>query len=117
MHSKQVKETATYENPHQIAQGLDTIVVNAASFVAEDFELLRHSNQLHLVEGEAPLFPDVEIIVSEGHTPGQQLLRFRSKAAKVGGSWARVPGAMTTSERAPPLAMAVAVVTVGPQLS
>jgi glyoxylase-like metal-dependent hydrolase (beta-lactamase superfamily II) len=50
---------------------------DARSFVPEDFELLQHSNQLHLVEGEVELFPDVELVVSEGHTPGQQLPRFR----------------------------------------
>lgn len=56
---------------------------DAASFHAEDFELLGHSNQLHLVEGEAQLFPDVELIVSEGHTPGQQLLRFHGDGTHV----------------------------------
>ncbi len=50
---------------------------DAGSFLAGDFELLQHSNQLHLVEGEATLFPDVELIVSEGHTAGEQLPRFR----------------------------------------
>ncbi len=49
---------------------------DAGSFLREDFELLQHSNLLHLVEGEAQLFPDVELIVSEGHTVGQQLPRF-----------------------------------------
>jgi glyoxylase-like metal-dependent hydrolase (beta-lactamase superfamily II) len=49
---------------------------DAGSFLAENFELLQHSNQLHLVEGEAQLFPDVELIVAEGHTAGQQLPRF-----------------------------------------
>lgn len=49
----------------------------AASFLAGDFELLRQSNLLHLVEGEARLFPDFELVVSEGHTVGQQLPRFR----------------------------------------
>jgi glyoxylase-like metal-dependent hydrolase (beta-lactamase superfamily II) len=49
---------------------------DARSFLADDFELLAHSSQLHLVEGEAQLLPDVELIVSEGHTPGQQLPRF-----------------------------------------
>jgi glyoxylase-like metal-dependent hydrolase (beta-lactamase superfamily II) len=48
-----------------------------ASYLPEDFELLGHSSQLHLVEGEAELFPDVELIVSEGHTAGMQLPRFR----------------------------------------
>lgn len=46
------------------------------SFVADDFEPLQHSNQLHLVEGEAALFPDFELVVSEGHTAGHQLPRF-----------------------------------------
>jgi glyoxylase-like metal-dependent hydrolase (beta-lactamase superfamily II) len=46
------------------------------SFRAEDFDLLAHAAQLHLVEGDASPFPDVELIVSGGHTPGQQLPRF-----------------------------------------
>jgi len=56
---------------------------DAGSFLAEDFDLLAHSNLLHLVEGEAQLFPDVEIIVSEGHTPGQQLPRFHGDGTHV----------------------------------
>jgi glyoxylase-like metal-dependent hydrolase (beta-lactamase superfamily II) len=46
------------------------------SFLAEDFALLEHSGRLHLVEGELGLYPDLEIIVSEGHTVAQQLPRF-----------------------------------------
>jgi glyoxylase-like metal-dependent hydrolase (beta-lactamase superfamily II) len=46
------------------------------SYVPDDFELLQHSNQLHLVEGEVALFPDFELIVCEGHTAAQQLPRF-----------------------------------------
>jgi glyoxylase-like metal-dependent hydrolase (beta-lactamase superfamily II) len=49
---------------------------DSGSFLAENYELLRHSNLLHLVDGTAELFPDVELIVSEGHTVGQQLPRF-----------------------------------------
>jgi glyoxylase-like metal-dependent hydrolase (beta-lactamase superfamily II) len=49
---------------------------DAASFRQGDFEPLRHSNLLHLVEGDAQLLPDLEIIASEGHTAGQQLPRF-----------------------------------------
>lgn len=55
----------------------------AGGFFPDDFELLGHSNQLHLVEGEAQLFPDVELIVSEGHTPGQQLPRFHGDGTHV----------------------------------
>jgi glyoxylase-like metal-dependent hydrolase (beta-lactamase superfamily II) len=50
---------------------------DAAGYRPADLELLQHSNLLHLVEGDAGPFPDVEIIASEGHTPGQQLPRFR----------------------------------------
>jgi glyoxylase-like metal-dependent hydrolase (beta-lactamase superfamily II) len=54
-----------------------------ASYRGEDFELLQHSNLLHLVEGDARPFPDVEIIASEGHTAGQQLPRFHGDGTHV----------------------------------
>ncbi len=56
---------------------------DAGSFRGEDFELLQHSNLLHLLEGDTPLFPDVEIIASEGHTEGQQLPRFHGDSTHV----------------------------------
>ncbi len=56
---------------------------DARSFRGEDFELLQHSNQLHLVEGDAKLLPDLEIIASEGHTAGQQIPRFHGDATHV----------------------------------
>jgi len=49
---------------------------DAASFRPEPLELLAHSSQLHLVDGERELFPDLQLIVSEGHTTAQQLPRF-----------------------------------------
>jgi glyoxylase-like metal-dependent hydrolase (beta-lactamase superfamily II) len=51
----------------------------AASYLAEDFALLEHSGRFHLVEGETELFPGLELIVSEGHTVGQQLPRFHGE--------------------------------------
>ncbi|HEU4383303.1 MAG TPA: MBL fold metallo-hydrolase [Anaeromyxobacteraceae bacterium] len=48
-----------------------------ASFRPADLEILHHSNRLHLLDGEAELFPDLDLVVSEGHTPGQQLPRIR----------------------------------------
>ncbi len=56
---------------------------DVASFRPDDFELLQHSNLLHLVEGDARLFPDVEIIASEGHTAGQQIPRFHGDSTHV----------------------------------
>jgi glyoxylase-like metal-dependent hydrolase (beta-lactamase superfamily II) len=55
----------------------------ARSFRTEDFELLQHSNLLHLVEGDTRPFPDVELIASEGHTAGQQLPRFHGDGTHV----------------------------------
>lgn len=49
---------------------------DAGSFLPENYEVLQHSNQLHLVDGAAELLPDVELIVSDGHTAGLQLPRF-----------------------------------------
>jgi glyoxylase-like metal-dependent hydrolase (beta-lactamase superfamily II) len=58
----------------QLAQGPSE--KETGLFRTEDFELLRHSNLLHLVEGDAALLPDVELVASEGHTAGLQLPRF-----------------------------------------
>lgn len=51
---------------------------DAGSFLAENYELLQHSNQLHLLDGPTEILPDVELIVSEGHTVAQQLPRFHA---------------------------------------
>jgi glyoxylase-like metal-dependent hydrolase (beta-lactamase superfamily II) len=49
---------------------------DAGSYLVENFALLEHAGRLHLIEGEGELFPDLELIVSEGHTVAQQLPRF-----------------------------------------
>jgi glyoxylase-like metal-dependent hydrolase (beta-lactamase superfamily II) len=46
------------------------------SYLVENFEALGHCGRLHLLDGACELLPDVEIIVSDGHTIGQQLPRF-----------------------------------------
>jgi glyoxylase-like metal-dependent hydrolase (beta-lactamase superfamily II) len=46
------------------------------SYLAENFAPLEHAGRLHLVDGECELFPDMEIVLSEGHTVAQQLPRF-----------------------------------------
>jgi glyoxylase-like metal-dependent hydrolase (beta-lactamase superfamily II) len=56
---------------------------DAGSFRLDDFEPLAHSTQLHLVDGEADLFPDLTLIVSEGHTVAQQLPRFHGGGTHV----------------------------------
>lgn len=45
------------------------------SYLQSDFELIHGRGHLHLLEGETELWPDVEVLVSEGHTVGMQLVR------------------------------------------
>jgi len=56
---------------------------DAERFDPRSLELLQHSNQLHLVDGEVSLFPDVELVVAEGPSPGHQLPRFRGDGAQI----------------------------------
>ena len=46
-----------------------------ASFLPDDFEPLNASGQLNLVEGPGPFLPGVELIVINGHTTAQQIVR------------------------------------------
>lgn len=48
---------------------------DAGSFRTQDFGLLEQSGRLHLLEGQTELYPGVELVVSEGHTVGLQLVR------------------------------------------
>jgi glyoxylase-like metal-dependent hydrolase (beta-lactamase superfamily II) len=48
------------------------------SYRAEDFEALVHCGKLHLVEGPCELLPDLELVVSDSHTVGQQIPRFHA---------------------------------------
>jgi len=56
---------------------------DAGSFLPQDFELLGRSSQLHLVDGEVELFPDLALVVSEGHTIALQLPRFHGGGTHV----------------------------------
>ena len=44
-----------------------------ASYLRENIEPLVQSGQLRVLEGEATIAPGVEVLVTNGHTPGQQL--------------------------------------------
>ena len=49
-----------------------------ASFFPENFLPIKESGQLNLVEGEVELFPDLFLLVVDGHTPAQQLPLIRT---------------------------------------
>lgn len=46
-----------------------------ASFLAENIEPLATSQQIHLLDGDGPLFPGVRVMTVNGHTEGQQLVK------------------------------------------
>lgn len=50
-----------------------------ASFLEANLQPLAHSDQLHLVEGPGELLPGVELLVVNGHTRGQQLVKIRDE--------------------------------------
>ena len=46
-----------------------------ASYLKENFEPLIDHKGLNLLDGPGELFPNIEILVVNGHTPGQQLVK------------------------------------------
>ncbi|MCH8304797.1 MBL fold metallo-hydrolase [Candidatus Marinimicrobia bacterium MT.SAG.2] len=49
-----------------------------ASYFKENYEILMKDDRLNLLEGEGELFPEIETIVVNGHTPGMILLKIKS---------------------------------------
>lgn len=47
---------------------------DAASFRESDFQVLAQRGHLHLLDGPQELFPGVSLLISEGHTVGQQIV-------------------------------------------
>ncbi|MFH1810210.1 MAG: MBL fold metallo-hydrolase [Pseudomonadota bacterium] len=47
------------------------------SFKLDEVTLLARSGRLHLLDGDTEIFDGVEVLVSEGHSVGQQLVRVR----------------------------------------
>ncbi len=51
-----------------------------ASFLAENLDPLERSGRLNLLDGETTPFPNVEVLVVDGHTHGQQLPLVRGES-------------------------------------
>ena len=45
------------------------------SFIREDFEPIENEGKLRLVDGYAMILPNIDIIISDGHTVSQQLVK------------------------------------------
>ncbi|MDR4505004.1 MAG: MBL fold metallo-hydrolase [Candidatus Scalindua sp.] len=45
------------------------------SYLRENFVPIAEKEKLHMVEGEGEIFPQIEVLVSNGHTVGQQLVK------------------------------------------
>lgn len=52
---------------------------DAGAFRHDDFALLEGSGLLHLIEGNTELYDGVNLVVSEGHTVGMQLVRVEAE--------------------------------------
>ena len=46
--------------------------IDRASYIRRNFYPLFEMGKLRLIDGEAEIFPDIELMTSDGHTPGQQ---------------------------------------------
>lgn len=57
---------------------LDPCERDRASYFPENYLPMQSSGQLNLVDGEIELFPDLFLLVVDGHTPGQQLPLIRT---------------------------------------
>lgn len=59
----------------QWMQALNPTERDKASFMPEDYLPLRDYGLLELVDGECEIFPNISLLVMEGHTPGLQLVK------------------------------------------
>jgi glyoxylase-like metal-dependent hydrolase (beta-lactamase superfamily II) len=46
--------------------------IDRASYIRRNFYPLFEMGKLHLLDGETEIFPGIELLTSDGHTPGQQ---------------------------------------------
>ncbi len=58
---------------------LSPSVLDRTSYMRDNFIPLEKSGQLQLIDGEKELFPGIELFVSHGHTPGQQMVLIRDR--------------------------------------
>ena len=76
---------ATFPNAEYVVQraeyehALDPTDRDRASYLPENYEPLRVTGQLKLVEGETEVVPGVELVPAPGHSSGQQCVRLRSE--------------------------------------
>lgn len=48
---------------------------DSGSFIREDFKTIEDEGKLRLVDGYAMILPNIDVIISDGHTTGQQLIK------------------------------------------
>ncbi len=46
-----------------------------ASFQTQNYDPIKDNGQLQLLDGQSPIFPGIEPIIMNGHTPGMQLIK------------------------------------------
>lgn len=69
------KNATYYVQKSNLDLALNPNEKDRASYLKENFVPLMEFNQLEVVDGEFEIFDGIEIIVSNGHTTGQQLVK------------------------------------------
>lgn len=68
-----------YVQKRQFAWAVKPSERDRASYLQENFIPLQEHNQLIVLEEEGELFPDIELYVVDGHTPGHQMVVVRGE--------------------------------------
>jgi len=64
-----------YVQKKQWLQALNPTPKDRASYISADYLPLKDYGVLELLDGECELFPGMHILLSDGHTPSQQMLK------------------------------------------
>ncbi len=68
-----------YVQKRQYEHALKRNERDRASYFAENFEPMKSAGHLEFLDGATVLWPGVETLVVDGHTPGQQLVKISDK--------------------------------------
>jgi len=74
-HKPVFQEAVHYVQKTHYEWALEPSEKDKGSFHEEDFMPVAEEGNLRLVEGQAMILPDIDVIISDGHTKGQQLVK------------------------------------------
>ena len=69
------KNARYYVQKKQWSQATNPTERDRASYIPKDFLPLKDFNVLEFLDGEIELFPNIHILLSDGHTPAMQMIK------------------------------------------